>query len=129
MYQYQVSFGDAISRAFNKYCCFTGRASRSEYWWFVLFVAIIGWAIGIVFGFTFGTDSVAYQAVAGCWNLAVLLPTLGLVFRRLHDTGRSGWNWCWSFLPVVGWIILLIYLCQDSQMMENKYGPVPNMKY
>ncbi|MDE6683037.1 MAG: DUF805 domain-containing protein [Muribaculaceae bacterium] len=129
MYQYQVSFGDAISRACNKYCCFTGRASRSEYWWFVLFVAIVGWGIGIVFGLTFGTDSFAYQTIAGVWNLAVLLPTLGLVFRRLHDTGRSGWNWCWSFLPVVGWIILLIYLCQDSQMVENKYGPVPNLRY
>lgn len=129
MYQYQVSFGDAISRAFNNYCCFTGRASRSEYWWFCLFNVIVSWGIGFVFGLTFGSDSLAYKCISALWSLAVFLPSLGLVFRRLHDTGRSGWNWCWGFLPIIGWIILIIYFCQDSQMTDNQYGPVPNLRY
>ncbi len=129
MYQYQVSFGDAISRAFNNYCNFSGRASRSEYWWFALFCGIVGWALGLFIGLPLGTDSIAYQCIGGLWSLAVFLPSLGLTFRRLHDTGRSGWNICWYFLPVIGWIILLVFLCQDSQMMDNKYGPVPNLRY
>ncbi|MBD5329024.1 MAG: DUF805 domain-containing protein [Bacteroides sp.] len=130
MYQYQVSFLDAVKRAFNNYCCFTGRASRSEYWWFCLFNLIVSWVLGVFCGIIFGQDnlSVTYY-ISGLWNLAVLLPSFGLLFRRLHDTGRSGWNWCWSFLPVVGWIILLVYLCQDSQMQDNQYGPVPNMRF
>lgn len=127
MFQYQVSFSDAIQRAFNKYCCFTGRASRSEYWWFYLFVLIVSWGLGIIGAIIFGTDSYATYGILWAWYLIVLLPSFGLMFRRLHDTGRSGWNWCWSFLPLIGTIILLVYLCQDSQMVDNKYGPVPNM--
>lgn len=127
MYQYQVSFGEAVSRAFKNYCCFTGRASRSEYWWFALFCVIVNFGISCVFGATFGMKSFVYQTVSWLWSVAIFLPSLGLVFRRLHDTGRSGWNWCWSFLPIVGWIILIIFMCQDSQMTDNQYGPVPNM--
>ncbi len=128
MYQYQVSFGEAISRAFNKYCCFTGRASRSEYWWFTLFVALVNWALGLGIGLPAGFDSVGFNSIESLWGLVILLPSLGLLFRRLHDTGRSGWNWCWSFPPIIGWIILIVYLAQDSQMCDNKYGPVPNLR-
>ncbi|MDE6297676.1 MAG: DUF805 domain-containing protein [Muribaculaceae bacterium] len=128
MYQYQVSFSEAISRAFNNYCCFTGRASRSEYWWFALFCAIVNWAIALIFGLTFGMDSVVFNTISWLWSVAIFLPSLGLLFRRLHDTGRSGWNCCWALLPVVGWIIILVFVCQDSQMTDNQYGPVPNMR-
>ena len=135
MYQYQVSFGDAVKRAFGKYCCFTGRASRSEYWWFVLFLFIIG-AIIQTFATITTVKSMAngdsspfniFTVIMYIWNLIVLLPSLGLLFRRLHDTGRSGWNWCWGFLPVIGTIILIVFCCQESQPQENKYGPVPNI--
>ncbi len=129
MYQYQVSFGEAVKRAFAKYCCFTGRASRSEYWWFALFVAIVGWCISIFGGVGFTGDSPSTGAliVAYVWDLFILLPSMGLCFRRLHDTGRSGWNTCWAFLPVIGTIILLVFLCQASQPGDNQYGPEPNM--
>ena len=128
MYQYHVSFGDAVKRAFNKYCCFTGRASRSEYWWFILFTAIVGWVIGIFCGIFFGSQSLATSYISGVWGLFILLPSLGLLFRRLHDTNRSGWNVCWGFLPFIGQIILIVYCCQDSQMSDNQYGPVPNIR-
>ena len=128
MYQYQVSFSDAIRRAFNNYCNFSGRASRSEFWWFMLFCAIVNWAIALIFGGLFGMDSIIFNIVSYLWSLFILLPNLGLQFRRLHDTGRSGWNICWWLLPIVGWIIVLIYLCQESQMQDNQYGPVPNLR-
>lgn len=136
MYQYQVSFGDAINRAFSQYCNFYGRASRSEFWWFYLFTLIIGWALGVpgaIMNFKVIMDggipvTNIFTILANIANLVMLLPSLGLTFRRLHDTGRSGWNICWSLLPIVGWIILIVYLCQESQMAPNKYGPVPNIK-
>lgn len=145
MYQYQVSFGDAIKRAFSNYCVFTGRASRSEYWWFALFMWLVSVIIGYpsmmasfaAIGSALNGHMVAADAAgAGAgffgyvnyvWNLAVLLPSLGLLFRRLHDAGHSGWNILWAFFPIVGWIVLLVYLCQESQMFDNQYGPVPNM--
>lgn len=127
MYQYQVTFSEAIQRAFNNYSNFTGRASRSEYWWFYLFGVLVSWGCSLIGVITFGSDS-AFNGLFSClWALAILLPSLGLGVRRLHDTGRSGWNLCWAFLPIIGTIILIVYLCQDSQMFDNQYGPVPNM--
>lgn len=136
MYQYQVSFGDAVKRAFTNYCCFSGRASRSEYWWFVLFTFIVSFIINIFGGLTTAKSFLdgesaspfnIFTIISYLWGLVCLLPSFGLLFRRLHHTGRSGWNWCWSFLPIIGAIILLVFTCQQSQPMENKYGPVPNM--
>ena len=126
MKQYQVSFGQAISSAFKSYCVFYGRASRSEYWWFQLLCVIVSWIILLLGYFVIGFDTTGYKVVSNLWNLAIFLPSLGLMFRRLHDTGRSGWNWLWAFLPIIGWIILIVYLCKESQMFGNKYGPVPN---
>ena len=109
MYQRQVSFGEAISRAFSNYANFNGRASRSEYWWLVLFNFILG-CIPLV------------NILAG---LALLIPSLALGARRLHDTGRSGW---WLLLGLIpfGALVLIVFFCQDSQPMPNEYGPVPN---
>lgn len=124
MFQYQVSFDEAIRRAFQKYCCFTGRASRSEYWWFALFNVILGVIIGII-GIVAGQDVEKFlQYIV---QIALFLPGLGLCFRRLHDTGRSAWNLFWWILPIVGWIILIVYFCQESQPQDNKYGPIPNL--
>ena len=139
MRQYQVTFIQAVQRAFNKYCVFSGRASRSEYWWFILFVTIIGWVLAAP-SFAASVQTIAdgvnanmaaaefsvWDGVYSLWTLIILLPTMGLMFRRLHDSGHSGWNWFWSFLPVIGTIILLVYLCQPSVPAPNKYGPVPN---
>lgn len=138
MYQYQVSFGEAIKRAFSKYCCFTGRASRSEFWWWRLFLGIISFVLNIlssVFmagaitaGSTgMGAGSLIISILMIIFGLVCFLPDLGLTFRRLHDAGHSGWNILWNLLPIIGQIILLVYFCQQSQPMENKYGPVPNM--
>lgn len=69
----------------------------------------------------------SYTTISYIWGLITLLPGLGLFWRRMHDTGHSGWWWLWSFLPVIGWIVLLVMLCKSSVPAENKYGPVPNV--
>ncbi len=124
MIQRQVSFQEAIERAIAKnYCNFEGRASRSEYWWFCLFVFALGVAIGIVFCWS----QTAINVVSGIVDLALLLPCLGLAVRRLHDINKSGWWLLLAFIPVVGTIILIIWFCKESEPMPNVYGPVPNL--
>jgi uncharacterized membrane protein YhaH (DUF805 family) len=63
--------------------------------------------------------------VGGLANLALLLPSLAVAARRLHDTGRSGWWLLLIFAILIGWIILIVWYCQDSNSGENKYGPSP----
>lgn len=108
----------------KNYCNFSGRASRSEFWWFVLFCAIVNVLTGVCCG---GYGSVGAPWGEGIIGLIFLLPGLGLLMRRLHDTGRSGWWWLLSFIPVVGNIILIIWCAQPSQPDHNLYGPVPNL--
>lgn len=126
MYQYQVSFSQAVRMAFDSYCRFQGRSSRSEYWWWVLFVAILSFCIGIVEGIL-GFSMTAVQTTSGILSLVLLLPGLGLSVRRLHDIGKSGWWILLGLIPVVGAIVLIIWFAQNSQMQDNQYGPVPNM--
>lgn len=121
MYQYQVSFGQAVNMALNKYCDFNGRASRSEYWWFALFCFIVGGIAGWIGGM------LNINWLPGLCSLALLLPSWGLMVRRLHDIDKSGWWAFLSFIPVVGTIILIIWFCKESQPFDNQYGPVPNM--
>ena len=124
MYQRQVTFKEAVERAImQNYCNFDGRASRSEYWWYVLFNTLLGFAIGIVFVWS----ETMMDIVSGVAGLALLLPGLGLAVRRLHDIGKSGWWLLIGLIPLIGAIILLIWYCKESQMQPNEYGPVPNM--
>lgn len=124
MYQRQVSFKEAVERALKEnYYNFSGRASRSEFWWFYLFNIILSAVIGIVFCWSENAMNIA----TGLVNLALLLPSLGLAVRRLHDIDKSGWWIFISLIPIIGWILLIIWYCKDSQMETNEYGPVPNM--
>lgn len=122
-----MTFGQSISRCFSKYCTFTGRASRSEYWWWILFTAIIG----LLFGISSGLQSIHESSPSGLpvisyiVSAVLFLPSLGVLFRRLHDTGKSGWWWLIGFIPVVGTIILIVFCCQPSQTFPNQYGSVP----
>ncbi len=123
MYQRQVSFTEAIKMALQQnYCNFSGRSSRSEYWWYCLFTFCLSFVLGIIFG----SNSVAGEAVQGVVSLALLLPGLGLAVRRLHDTGRSGW-WLLLCLTVIGAFVIIYWYCLDSQRGDNQYGPEPNM--
>ena len=113
-----MGFTEAISSAFRQYVNFSGRARRSEFWYFYLFNVIMSVIINIL---TFVVP--AFAIVGGIYSLAVMLPSLALAWRRMHDIGRSGaWNLI-SLVPLVGWILVLVWYCKDSEYAENKYGP------
>ena len=116
-----MSFGEAIQSVFSKYGTFTGRARRSEYWYFVLLTLIVSFALSLL---SSGLGDVG-TLLPTIWELAILVPSLAVAWRRLHDIGKSG-GWYFIFLvPLVGWIILLLFLCRDSQPGDNQYGPSP----
>lgn len=96
----------------KKYAVFSGRARRKEYWMFLLFNMIFAFVIGFVGGVA-RSPSIIYF-----YDLAVAIPSIAVAIRRMHDTGRSGW---WILLPIVN----LVFLCQDSQPGDNRYGPNP----
>jgi uncharacterized membrane protein YhaH (DUF805 family) len=119
-----MSFTDAVRTCLSKYVDFSGRARRSEYWWFALFVILAG-VVGTLLDGLFGTRSdLGAGAVQGVINLALLLPSLAVAVRRLHDTSRTGWWILIGLVPVVGWIVLLVFYVQDSEA-DNEYGPSP----
>ena len=108
------------------YADFTGRARRSEYWYFALFNLIISFVIGFTFGVIAGIlDMPALDNLTYLWSLAVFIPSLAVSVRRLHDIGRSGWWLLLSLIPLVGSIILIIWCCFDSQPGANQYGSNP----
>ncbi len=108
----RVSFGEAIKLYFKNYLNFSGRASRSEYWFAYLFTFLVSTVAGIL-----GTT------VSTIISLAFLLPSLAIAFRRLHDIGKSGWWYLMLLIPIAGPIILLVYYCTDSQNCDNQWGP------
>lgn len=123
MNQRQLTFAEAVQRGFQNYCNFSGRASRSEYWWFALFAFLAG-CVAQFFGGIFSHSMAA--VLSSITSLVLFLPNLGLLFRRLHDTNHSGWWWLIAFTGI-GCILLLIWCVQDSQPYENRYGQVPNL--
>ncbi len=110
----------------RNYAVFDGRARRREYWYFVLFNVVISIVLGVVDGVT-GTlsEEHGFGLLGGLYMLAVLLPSLAVGVRRLHDIGRSGWLLLIGIVPIVGAIALLILACLDSQPGDNEYGPNP----
>lgn len=107
-------------KVLTNYVGFQGRARRKEYWMFVLFNIIISIALGIIEGII-GTGGF----LAGIYSLAILLPSLAVAFRRLHDTGKSAWWLLISLIPLIGSIILLVFFCQEGDSNDNQYGANP----
>ena len=113
----------------KKYAVFTGRARRAEFWYFVLFNFIVSMVLQMLFG------SVAETAEDGAasplaflpvlYTLVILLPSLAVAIRRLHDTGRSGWWILIALIPLVGTIVLIVFYVQDGDAGDNAYGTNP----
>ena len=99
-----MNFQESIKVCFAKYADFTGRATRPEYWWFMLFIVLAGAAAGII-----------SQYASALFYLATLLPSVAAATRRLHDTGRSGWWQLIGLVPILGWIVLLVFLTQEGK--------------
>jgi len=112
--------------AIKKFAEFKGRARRKEFWYFFLANVAINIAFYIlalipVIGRLFGI-------IAALYSLAVMIPSLALGVRRLHDTNRSGW-WCLlALLPIIGWIILIVWAATEGTRGKNKYGPDPKSR-
>jgi uncharacterized membrane protein YhaH (DUF805 family) len=114
-----MSFQDAVRSVLTKYADFNGRARRSEYWYFVLFSFLVLVAAMIV-GRAIGLGFLYYVA----W-LGLLLPSLAVGARRLHDTGRPGLWLLIGLVPLVGAIILLVFFVSEGNPGPNQYGPSP----
>jgi uncharacterized membrane protein YhaH (DUF805 family) len=115
-----MTFSEAVRDAFSKYATFHGRSSRSAYWWWYLFTIIVV-AVGAVIDVILGTGGV----VAGLISLAILLPNLAVLVRRLHDAGHSGWWVLIGLLPVIGFITLLVFTLQATKPANN-WGDAPD---
>lgn len=122
----------AVRAVLSSYATFTGRASRSEYWWWVLSVFIIMLILGLVDAFLvapllgFGAgDENAGQPLSLIVSLAILIPNIAVGIRRLHDTGRTGWWLLIGLVPVVGFLVLLYFFVQPSDEGENQHGYKP----
>lgn len=99
-----MTFGESIKTCFSKYAEFNGRASRSEFWWWFLFTFLVSAAAGMV-----------SETLYGLFSLAVLLPSLAVGARRLHDTDRSAWFLLLCFIPIIGWIVMLVWAVQEAK--------------
>ncbi|GAA4163757.1 DUF805 domain-containing protein [Gryllotalpicola daejeonensis] len=104
----------AVQRFFTKYAVFSGRASRAEYWWWFLVSYLINIALSSLSRID-GATGTTFDVISGIWGLAIIVPSLALLWRRLHDANHSGWNFFWVFLPIIGWIILLVYVIQGPK--------------
>jgi uncharacterized membrane protein YhaH (DUF805 family) len=129
-----LSFTEAVQICFRKYADFAGRARRPEYWWWVLFVFLVDLVVNALGGFQpilvllgrgESGESTAWSVLAAIVSLLLLLPGLAVFVRRLHDTGRSGWWWLIVLVPLVGAIVLIVFLAQEGDPGPNQYGPSP----
>jgi uncharacterized membrane protein YhaH (DUF805 family) len=110
----------------KKYVDFSGRARRKEYWMFVLFNMIFAF-VAVLLDNLLGTanERTGYGIIYGLYALAVVLPSLAVLTRRLHDLGKSGWWFFIALIPLIGGIWLLVLLATDGQPDTNQYGPNP----
>ena len=114
-------------KVLRQYVDFKGRARRAEYWNFALFSTLISIALTLIDIYGLGTNPMAGESgiLSNLYSLAVFLPSLGVLVRRLHDVGKSGWFFLIVLIPLIGAIWLLILLFRDGEQGENKWGPNP----
>lgn len=114
--------------ALRNYAIFSGRARRTEYWMFILFNIIFSIAAMIIdniIGTTFDVPGIYYGFIYVLYTIAMIIPSISVTVRRLHDTGKSGWMYFIALIPLIGGIWLLVLMCIDSEKEENKYGVCP----
>ena len=109
-----MNFVDSIKICFNKYADFNGRAKRPEFWWFTLFLFLANLVLGML-----------GDMISMLFSLATLLPSLSVGARRLHDTNRSGWWQLLWLIPVIGWIVMIVFLVQEGEAGDNRFGNAP----
>lgn len=142
-----MTFLAAIRNGYAKYATFSGRARRSEFWWWTLFEYVTRGILGAIYSMVMLSmlapamvdgisDDAAVTIVMGAifnpayfvllaWSLSILLPTIAVGVRRLHDTGRSGWFYLLFFIPAVGTILMIVFTVQESEAKKNAWGAAP----
>ena len=128
-----MGFAEAVRSGFANYATFAGREARPAYWWWALFLVLVSLVTRVLDGLLgssivrttqYGAE-ISVGIISGLVGLALLLPSIAVLVRRLHDTDRSGW-WYWIVLiPVVGWLVLLYFLVSAGTPGDNRYGPPP----
>ncbi|EKE70710.1 DUF805 domain-containing protein [Celeribacter baekdonensis] len=119
-----MTFLTAIKTCFSKYITFSGRASRSEYWYFALFTLLATFgtlALDIVLASNLGLPPIFYTVT----SIAIILPSLSVLVRRLHDVNKSGWWYFICFVPLVGVLLILYWAVSKGTSGPNRFGPDP----
>ena len=106
----------------EKYADFSGRARRAEYWSYALCVGVISTILSTL---AQSTGSTIFSVLSGLFGLATLVPGLAVAWRRLHDIGKKGTWWFIGLIPIVGWIILIVWFCKEGEPGDNEFGPDP----
>jgi uncharacterized membrane protein YhaH (DUF805 family) len=120
-----MDFATAVQTCFRKYIVFSGRAQRSEYWYWVLFVVLANIAVSFLEAVINDMATGNAGLLNAAFSIAIMLPGISVVVRRLHDTNRSGW-WYWIVLvPIVGIIVLLVWLVTKGSDGPNDFGHDP----
>lgn len=114
-----MTFIEAIKTVSSKYAEFNGKASRSEFWWWILFTVLVSSALNVFSVIQVGQDSSLGAILSGLWGIAVLLPTLAATIRRPRDAGYEWTNIFWILLPFAGAIILIIYTAQPKSTKKT----------
>lgn len=109
--QPQMDLKTAIITCFQNYANFNGRATRAEFWWWTLFCFLVSIATGLI------------PFIGWLISVALFIPSVAVAWRRLHDIGKAGGWWFLGFIPLVGFIILIIWYCKESEPMDNRFGP------
>lgn len=130
--QQMMGFMDALTTVFrNKYATFSGRASRSEYWWAYLGYFVIATVlqifalVGGIILIDAGQLAILPTLIALVGIFALIIPTIAVSVRRMHDTGKSGWMLLILIIPCIGFILWIVWMVEDGQAHDNAYGPVP----
>ena len=109
----------------NKYATFSGRARRKEYWMFLLINLVVSVALALIDSLIGSVSESGMGLLSSVYSIGVLIPSLALSVRRLHDIGRTGWWVLISIIPVIGVVVLLVFMLLDSEPGSNRYGANP----
>ena len=112
---------------FSKYATFSGRASRSEFWFFQLFIILVSIAILIIDVMILGYSIDDKTPISSIFTLIMLIPSIAVVCRRLHDINLSGW-WQLLYFTIIGIILLIVWWATQGESKKNRFGPAINNK-